>query len=70
MASGLVRCTRGGACRWAGLVDGELVGSFILPGESWHLGHPDGEASDGPEHVVCNTGERPGTWVVGDVSRA
>ena len=56
VATGLVRCARGGACRRAELVDGELVGGFILPTERWHLGHPDGESVGGPEHVKCNTG--------------
>jgi hypothetical protein len=56
VASGLVRCARGGACRRAELVDGELLGGFISPLEKWHLGHPDSESAGGPEHVVCNTG--------------
>ena len=56
VATGLVRCARGGACRRAELVGGELVGGFILPTERWHLGHPDGESVGGPEHVKCNTG--------------
>ena len=56
VASGKVRCARGPACRRAEIVDGERVGGFILPGESWHLGHPDGESVGGPEHVKCNTG--------------
>ena len=56
VASGMVRCARGAACRRAELVDGVLVGGFIEPGERWHLGHPDGESVGGPEHVRCNTG--------------
>lgn len=56
VASGMVRCARGAACRRAELVDGELAGGLILPGEKWHLGHPDGESVGGPEHVRCNTG--------------
>jgi hypothetical protein len=56
VASGLVRCARGAACRRAELIDGELVGGLILPREPWHLGHPDGESTGGPEHVSCNTG--------------
>jgi hypothetical protein len=31
-------------------------GEFITAGAKWHLGHPDGESSGGPEHVVCNVG--------------
>jgi hypothetical protein len=38
------------------LVEGELVGGLILPGELWHMGHPDGESVGGPEHVRCNAG--------------
>lgn len=56
VASGLVRCARGAACRRSELVDGELLGGFIEPTERSHLGHPDGESVGGPEHVVCNTG--------------
>ena len=56
VASGLVRCARGAACRRRELVDGELVGGLIRPGERWHLGHPDGESIGGAEHVACNTG--------------
>jgi hypothetical protein len=56
VAAGLVRCARGAACRRAEWIDGELVGGLIDPGESWHLGHPDGESVGGPEHVRCNTG--------------
>ena len=56
VASGLVRCARGAACERAELVDGFYAGGFILPGERWHLGHPDGESTGGPEHVRCNTG--------------
>ena len=33
VASGWVRCARGAACKRAELVDGELVGGFIRPGE-------------------------------------
>lgn len=56
VASDLVRCARGAACRRREFVDGELVGGLILAGEQWHLGHPDGESVGGPEHVACNTG--------------
>ena len=56
VASGLVRCARGAACRRRELVDGELVGGLIRAGERWHLGHADGESVGGPEHVACNTG--------------
>jgi hypothetical protein len=56
VASGRVRCARGAACRRAELVDGVLVGGLIWPDEPWHLGHPDGESTGGPEHVSCNTG--------------
>ena len=52
VASGLVRCARGRACKWAELVDGELVGGFIRG--PWDLGHPDGESVGGPEHRACN----------------
>ena len=54
VASGLVRCARGAACKRAELVDGELVGGFIEPVERWHLGHPDGESVGGPECRECN----------------
>jgi hypothetical protein len=34
-----------------------MVGGFILPGEPWHLGHPDGETVEyAPEHAGCNSG--------------
>jgi hypothetical protein len=56
VATGTVRCARGAACLRADLVDGELVGGFIRPGEPWHLGHPDGESVGGPEHRRCNVG--------------
>lgn len=57
VAAGVVRCARGAACKRAELVDGDLVGGLILPGERWHLGHPDGESVGyAPEHVACNTG--------------
>ena len=56
VATGLVRCARGAACKRAEYVDGEVVGGFISPTERWHLGHPDGESVGGPEHVACNTG--------------
>ena len=39
VASGLVRCARGGACKWAEWVDGELVGGIIRG--KWDLGHQD-----------------------------
>ena len=56
VASGMVRCHRGAACRRAEWVDGVLTGGIIEPGEPWHLGHADGEALGGPEHRACNTG--------------
>jgi hypothetical protein len=56
VATGLVRCARGSRCRRAELVDGELVAGLILPGERWHLGHPDGDSVGGPEHEACNSG--------------
>jgi hypothetical protein len=56
VAAGRVRCARGAACSRAELVDGRRVGGLILPGEAWHLGHPDGESVGGPEHVRCNVG--------------
>ena len=40
VASGLVRCARGEACKWAEWVDGELVGGFIQPGTAWDIGTP------------------------------
>jgi hypothetical protein len=52
VASGLVRCARGHACKWAEWVDGELVGGFIRG--PIDLGRPDGESSGGPEHRECN----------------
>lgn len=50
VATGLVRCARGAACRFA---EGEL-GGFIRPGALWDLGHADGESVGGPEHRECN----------------
>ena len=44
VATGLVRCARGAACRWA---DGEL-GGFIAPNALWDLGHPDRESAGRP----------------------
>ena len=55
VATGTVRCARGGACREATLVEGRLVGGLIRPGQAWHLGHPDGESAGGPEHAACNS---------------
>lgn len=52
VASGVVRCARGAACRFA--VDG--VGGLIRPGDLWDLGHADGESVGGPEHRACNRG--------------
>jgi hypothetical protein len=56
VASGLVRCARGSACRRAEVVDGELVGGLIKSWESWDMGHPDTESACGPEHSACNRG--------------
>ena len=56
VATGSVRCARGAACRRAELVGDVLVGGLILPGEPWHLGHPDSESVGGPEHRACNVG--------------
>jgi hypothetical protein len=56
VATGTVRCARRSGCRRSEWVDGELVGGLILPGEPWHLGHPDGESVGGPEHRACNVG--------------
>ena len=56
VATGTVRCARGAHCLRAEWVDGELVGGLILPGEPWHLGHPDDESVGGPEHRRCNVG--------------
>jgi hypothetical protein len=52
VALGATRCARGRDCRFA---EGGL-GGLILPGETWDLGHDDGDPSRyaGPEHVVCN----------------
>jgi hypothetical protein len=50
VASGTVRCARGGACRFA--EDG--VGGLIRPCQLWDLGHADGESAGGPEHRSCN----------------
>ena len=53
VASGLVRCARGRACKWAEWVDGELVGGIIRG--AWDLGHADPEnPRGGPEHRACN----------------
>ena len=55
VATGLVRCFRGRACKWAEWVDGELVGGIIRG--AWDLGHPDPEnPTGGPEHRACNRG--------------
>ena len=46
---------RGPACKWAELVDGELLGGIIRG--AWDLGHPDPEnPTGGPEHRACNRG--------------
>jgi hypothetical protein len=55
----VVRCARGGACSFAELVDGVLVGGRIVPGMRWDLGHRDGGGPldyAGPEHAKCNRG--------------
>ena len=54
VAGGLVRCARGGACKFAEWVDGELLGGFIRG--PWDLGHRDEESVGGPEHRECNRG--------------
>ena len=54
VATGTVRCAAGAYCRYAELVEGQLVGGFILPGTPWDLGHPDDESVGGPEHAACN----------------
>lgn len=56
VATGSVRCARGAACGRSELVGGVRVGGLILPGEPWHLGHPDAESVGGPEHRACNVG--------------
>ena len=50
--SGLVRCARGAACKWAERVNGQLVGGYITG--AWDLGHADGQSVGGPEHRECN----------------
>jgi hypothetical protein len=52
VATGLVRCARGAACKFREWVDGELVGGYITG--AWDLGHADGESVGGPEHRECN----------------
>jgi hypothetical protein len=56
VASGRIRCRRGASCRFAELVDGELLGGLIREGQKWHLGHFDGEGAPltAPEHAICN----------------
>lgn len=55
VASGLVRCARGGECKFAELVDGVLVGGLIRRGERWELDHADdGVGYLGASHAVCN----------------
>jgi hypothetical protein len=56
VALGYTRCARGRWCRFAEVVDGELLGGYILPNQKWHLGHADEESSGGAEHAVCNLG--------------
>jgi hypothetical protein len=51
VARGEVRCARGAACKKAELVDGTLVGGLIASGDSWDVGHPDGEEHGGAEHA-------------------
>ena len=52
VSTGMVRCARGAACKFA--VNG--VGGLILPGQRWDWGHADGESAGGPEHSECNRG--------------
>jgi hypothetical protein len=52
VATGLVRCARGAACRFS---EGEL-GGLIRPGQLWDVGHADGESVGGAEHRECNRG--------------
>ena len=57
VARGIVRYARGGACKRAEWVDGELVGGLILPDEPWDLDHVDGggvREYRGPSHAGCN----------------
>jgi hypothetical protein len=58
--SGRARCARGAACRWAEVVDGQMVGGLILSGQAWDLGHADGISVGGPEHSACN--RATATW--------
>jgi hypothetical protein len=53
VATGLVRCARGGGCLRAELVDGVIVGGLIRPGEPWHLGHADGESAGAADTLAA-----------------
>ena len=64
VASGTVRCARGGACGRAELIDGELVGGLIEPGEVWHLGHRERSRLEGPSTFGAIPVRRRG-WVRG-----
>ncbi len=52
--TGTVRCARGIWCNYAETIGGRTYGGFIHPGESWDLGHADGQSAGGPEHSSCN----------------
>ncbi len=54
VATGSIRCARGMWCNYAEKVGDQMVGGFIHPGESWDLGHADGQSIGGPEHASCN----------------
>jgi hypothetical protein len=54
VASGLVRCARGEACKRAEWVDGQRVGGIIRG--AWDMGHRDAESIGGPECRDCNRG--------------
>ena len=66
VASGLVRCRRGAACRFAELVDGELVGGLSSP-VALAPGAPGrrGCAVASPEHRICMSPLRRG-WRRGE----
>lgn len=54
VATGTVRCARGMWCNYTETINGRTFGGFIHPGESWDLGHADGQSAGGPEHSSCN----------------